>query len=113
MIKRYRLVLNVPKPQLGYHACVNVGSFRTVERALRAAERILSKHVQVETRYSHRSAWTYHCSLYDAKDVSVVTRGPHPRGVLAREAYLTDAQASRLWPQETIVPSVGELGWTP
>jgi hypothetical protein len=42
MIRRYRLVLNVPRQNAGHWVTVDVGSYRTVERALRAAERILT-----------------------------------------------------------------------
>ena len=108
MIRRYRLVLNVPNSQHGTWTPVHVGSYRNRERALRAAERILAKHPTEETRYS-RERFPWSCSLYDAKRGTCGTRG---RGVLA---YSWDdaASAARLEAPIYVVPSVGELGWTP
>jgi hypothetical protein len=105
MIARYRLVLNVPDRRYGCRRPVSLGAFRTVERALRRAERVLARHPSVETRWLSER-WPFDCSLYDAKGPTL----PNGRGVLVR---LTDAEQSRLDAPIVLVPSVGELGWTP
>lgn len=67
MIKRYRLVLNVPNRRAGgWSAVVEVGRFRKVETALRAAERILARHPTEETR-ARCERWPWSASLYDTK----------------------------------------------
>ena len=105
MIKRYRLVLNVPDPREGCWRPVEIGAFRTIESALRRSARVLAKHVHEVTRHRCSSdRWSYTCSLYDAK---APTRDG--RGVMVRRA----ADDRRLEAPERIVPSVGELGWTP
>jgi hypothetical protein len=109
MVKRYRLVLNVPNKRAGHwRAPVTIGHFGTVERALRAAERVLARHPSEETRYS-RERLPYSCSLYDGKKPSLHIRGRGgSRGCLVR---LSDAQFERLEAPTDLVPSVGELGY--
>ena len=104
MIRRYRVVLNVPTRH-GYWTPTDVGSRRTVEKALRLAERVLAGHAREETRY-HSPFRGFDCTIYDAKGPKM----PNGRGILVR---LTDEQSERTEAPVRIVPSVGELGWTP
>jgi hypothetical protein len=102
MIARYRLVLNVPHWHRAALDCVDVGSFRTVERALRRADAVLAAHPDV-TAHGAAPKATFSCSLYDAK----APRGAKRRGVLVK---LTDAQRERLEAPVFYVPSVGDRG---
>ena len=108
MIRRYRVVLNVPNRFTGTISAVHIGSYRNVESALRRAESVLAKHPTTETRWS-KERFPYHCSLYDAKGGTM----PNGRGILVRRVYQDDSQNERLWAPVCIVPSVGELGYTP
>lgn len=103
---RFALVLNVPDAVRGTWRAEPIGRFRSLERALRRAERLLSRHPVSETRFA-RERFPFSCSLYDAKRSWV---GPRGRGVLVP---LSPAQSARLEAPVSIVLSVGELGWTP
>jgi hypothetical protein len=114
MLRRYALYLNVPDPRVGHWTTAHLGNFATIERALRRSEEVLAKHPSVETR-ARAERWPYFCSLYDRKAARGYRAGRgdgRKRGaeVLVR---LTDTDNARLEAQRTIVPSVGELGWTP
>lgn len=91
-MNRYEVILSVPKPDKGCWHLVSLGRFKTKESAINRAVKVLSKHPTVET-YSKRERWTWDCTVRDRKTNTIVVE------------YVSS-------PVE-IVPSVGELGWTP
>ena len=91
MLNRYTVLLAVPSKYYGNWTLHTVGCYKTRESAVNRANHVLAKHPTVETR-AKRERFPYGCEIVDrktGKTVDIIEAPIH------------------------IVPSVGELGYTP
>jgi hypothetical protein len=98
VIRRYRPVVWLHSYQQRAFVAHSLGSFSTVANALRAIEHHAKRNPIVTTN------WCYH------RDVS---RAPSYDLFDARRNEYRHEIVDSWQPEPEIVPSVGELGWTP